>query len=142
MVYLFLIYFIAYGAPSIFAQVTHNVQCGPTDTSCECNINATACVFQLYIENVFTFTRYNSSGPYTLDQGEIVRINSEGDIVPYREKGISSEEFAKYTSYNGYCIKSDEVIIKKCQLCSDPITVDGRTYKTVLAVNKQFLDQH
>ena len=26
----------------------------------------------------------------------------------------------------------------KSQLCTDPITVDGRTYKLVIAVNKQF----
>ena len=37
-----------------------------------------------------------------------------------------------------YCDEESGVCLKKSQLCTEPITVDGRSLKTVLAVNKQF----
>lgn len=128
------------------SQATHNVQCGPIDTACECDAGATVCIFQFYVENVFTFTRYNSSRPYS--EGELVYIDESGNVVSHHQKGICLEtDFVKYTrfGYNGvpvqaYCIWNNDtqVCINKNDMCTDPITVDGRTFKTVLAVNKQF----
>ena len=132
---------------AVHSQVTHDVQCGPIDTACECDAGADVCRFQFYVENVYTFTRYNSSRPYAQGQGELFYINEEGELVSYRHEGVCLEgNFVKYTAYgyNGtvqtYCVPEAETIvcINKNELCTDPITVDGMTFKTVIAVNKQF----
>ena len=130
---------IACLAPSVPAQGTHNVECGPVDTACECDASAAVCVFQLYIERIFTFTKYNSTILYPNGQGEIFYIDEEGDIVSLRkmERCLEGDLIV-----NGgeYCINGTEelVCLSRSQLCSEPITVDGRTFKTVLAVNRQF----
>ena len=119
------------------------VQCGPVDTACECDDEATVCIFQLYIERVFTFTKYNYSVPYSHGQGEPYYINSMGEFVPYhnRSRRCMDGKFMKQTgsesSEDFYC-NEDNVCIAKNKLCSEPITVDGKTFKTVIAVNKQF----
>ena len=128
------------------AEVTHNVQCGPIDTVCQCRANATVCQFEFYVELVFTFTRYNLSRPST--EGEIFFINEEGEFVSSQKKGTCIDgDIVKYSrfGYNGvpfetYCIvtNTSEVCIDKGKLCTDPITVDSRTFKTVIAINKQF----
>jgi len=96
---------------------------------------------------VFTFTRYNLSRPST--EGEIFfNINEEGEFVSSQKKGTCIDgDNVKYSrfGYNGvpfetYCIvtNTSEVCIDKGKLCTDPITVDSRTFKTVIAINKQF----
>ena len=43
----------------------------------------------------------------------------------------------KQTESDLYC-NEENVCMEKSKLCTGPITVDGRTYKAVIAVNKQF----
>ena len=120
------------------ADFNHNVECGPTDTVCECDADATVCSFQFYVDYVFTFAKYNSSIPYALGQGELHYINSSGHLVSYRDIGeCMYGTFVKQTESNLYC-NEENVCIEKSKSCTDPITVDGKTYKMLIAVNKQF----
>ena len=133
-------------APTVEAQAIHEVQCGPIDSACECDAEASVCLFQFYVEEVLTFTRYNLSRPHT--EGELFYIDEAGNVLSYDQKGICVErDFVKYTrfGYNGvpveaYCIENNDtkVCTDKGKLCTDPLTVDGRTFKMILAVNKQF----
>ena len=91
------------------ADFKHNVECGPTDTVCECDADATVCSFQFYVEYVFTIERVENACMETLSK----------------------------TESNLYC-NEENVCIEKSKLCTDPITVDGKTYKMLIAVNKQF----
>ena len=123
-------------------EETHEVECGPVDTACECDAGASICKFQFYVEDVFTFTRYNTSIPHAQGQGQQGYIDEEGNFVSNRIRKCAEGKIMKRSSDSGdiYCIQTDdgEVCVDKSRLCTDPITVDGRTFKTVLAVNKQF----
>ena len=113
------------------------VDCGPVDTACECEPDATVCTFQLYVEHAFTFTKYNTSRPYAQGQGELFHIDENGAFSFTRERGICQDR--NFVKRDGlYCDEESGVCLKKSQLCTEPITVDGRSFKTVLAVNKQF----
>jgi FtsP/CotA-like multicopper oxidase with cupredoxin domain len=122
-------------------QVEDFVECEPVDTACECGADATVCIFQLYIERVFTFTKYNYSVPYSHGQGESYHINNMGQFVPLRNterciEGTFTKQTGSGSSDNLYC-NEENVCLPKSKLCSEPITVDGKTYKTVITVNKQ-----
>ena len=120
------------------AHFNHNVECGPTDAVCECDPDATVCSFQFYVEYVFTFAKYNSSIRYAQGQGELFYINNLGNFISYRGYGLCLDgNFVKRTGSDLYC-NEDNVCVKKEKLCTGPITVDSKTYKTVIAVNKQF----
>jgi hypothetical protein len=78
-------------------QVEDFVECEPVDTACECDADATICIFQLYIERVFTFTKYNYSLPYSHGQGESYYINNiHGHSVHVLKVG-----HGKYSKENG-----------------------------------------
>ena len=121
------------------AELNDFVECGPVDTACECDAEATVCSFQFYVEHIFTFSRYNSSVPYAHGQGEIYYIDEEGNFVSYRDQDACIDgDFIKQIGNGSYCNKETGVCIDKSRVCSDPITVDGKTFKAVIAVNKQF----
>ena len=116
----------------------HNVDCGPADQVCECDADATVCSFQFYVEYVLTFAKYNSSIRYAQGQGELYYINGTGDFVSYRGTGVCMDgNFVKQADSDLYC-NEENVCVEKSKLCTVPITVDSKTYKTVIAVNKQF----
>ena len=46
--------------PPLCFALDHEVSCGPTDRVCECDPGANVCIFQFYVEYVFTFAKYNS----------------------------------------------------------------------------------
>ena len=120
------------------AHFNHNVECGPPDQVCECDADATVCTFQFYIEYILTFAKYNSSIRYAQGQGQLHYINGTGDIVSYQKATKCMEgNFVKQAESELYCNEED-VCIEKSKLCTGPITVDSKTYKTVIAVNKQF----
>ena len=115
-----------------------NVECGPADTACECDAEATVCTFQFYVEHVFTFAKYNTSIPYAMGQGELYYIDDSRNFVSYRGKGKCMEgNFVKQSGSEMYC-NEENVCIERGKLCSEPITVDSTTCKMVIAVNKQF----
>ena len=93
-------------------QLTHDVLCGYLDTACECDREAEVCKFYLNLEQRQTFTRYKQGS----SQGRLYYINDDGDLVPLQEKGI--------------CAPSEN--------CTDPITTDGRAYRSVITINGQF----
>ena len=82
-----LILYVSIAIVTPFVQRKHNVECGPIDSACECDPNAAVCVFQLYVETVFTFTRYNLSRPYAQGQGELFFIDADGNTVSYHMLG-------------------------------------------------------
>ena len=116
------------------------VECGPLDTACECAVDATVCTFQLHVEYAFTLTRYNFSLPYLQGQGEHVYIDKTGNFVATNGRGKCNEgTFIKRagTSEDLYC-NENGVCVEKNKLCTEPITVDGKTLRIFIAVNKQF----
>ena len=119
------------------AHFTDTVECGPVDTACECDAEATVCSFQFYVEYVLTFTKYNTSIPFAQGPGQIHYINNEGNFVPLRGSKCMEGDFVEQVD-GSYCNEGTGVCLDKSILCTDPITIDGRTYKTVIAVNKQF----
>jgi FtsP/CotA-like multicopper oxidase with cupredoxin domain len=64
-----------------------------------------------------------------------------GEFVPLRNterciEGTFTKQTGSGSSDNFYCNEKN-MCLPKSKLCSEPITVDGKTYKTVIAVNKQ-----
>jgi hypothetical protein len=116
----------------ISAHFNDNVECGPLDTACECDPEATVCSFQFYVEYVYTFARYNSSRPYAQGQGELYYIDGEGNFIQTRMRGICMDgDFVKRTDNDDmYCNDETGVCIERSQICTDLLTVDGRTFKT------------
>ena len=75
------------------ADFNHNVECGPTDTFCECDADATSS---------FMWSMFSP--------------------LP------SMTAASRTPESNLYC-NEENVCIEKSKLCTDPITVDGKTYK-------------
>ena len=122
------------------AHINDNVECGPVDTACECDAEADVCTFQFYVENVYTFAKYNFSVPYSHGQGERYIIGDTGDLESLQGRGrCKAGNFVKQngSSEDLYCNEENECV-EKGKLCSEPITVDGSVFKMVIAVNKQF----
>ena len=113
----------------------HIVDCADQQESCSCNKTATACQFRLDIEELQTFTSY--------------RINSNGDIV---SRGTPGDSY--YITRNGYTASipsssesipergpcwSDSLLASYKDFedmnCSLPMFVDGRSYRSFIAVN-------
>ena len=64
-----------------------------------------------------------------------------GEFVPLRNterciEGTFTKQTGSGSPDNLYC-NEKHMCLPKSKLCSEPITVDGKTYKTVIAVNKQ-----
>ena len=120
MIFFQLIVFVAFAQQLVSCAHSNDfVDCGPVDTACECDAEATVCTFQFYVEYVFTFAQVQQQHP--LCQGS----RRTGNFVQ--------------TSLGGsdvYC-NEDNVCVDNSKLYSDVITVDGKTFKTVIAVNKQ-----
>ena len=120
------------------AQYNHKVECGPVDAVCECDPDATVCSFEFYVEYVFTFAKYNTSIRYSQGQGELFYINDTGNFISFRgQEKCMDGNFVKQSGSDLYC-NEENVCMEKSKLCTGPITVDGKTYKTVIAINKQF----
>ena len=49
---------VAMAVIAFSADLNDFVECGHVDSSCKCDAEATVCIFQLYVEYVFTFTMY------------------------------------------------------------------------------------
>ena len=120
----------------------HRVPCGTQQKVCQCRETADECEFTLLIEEIHTFVAYEldtSNEDYvptqddqqnTLtreEEGTPFYINSTGYLVP------------SFTHIDGDgdldCITFDEDF--KTVKCSIPLTVDGKTYQPVVAVNGQ-----
>ena len=139
MSFYFLLVFAGLAVQLVFcAQFNHNVECGPVDAVCQCDPDATVCTFELYVEYVLTFAKYNSSIRYAQGQGELFYIDDTGNFISYQGQGKCIDgNFVKQSGSDLYC-NEENVCMEKSKLCTGPITVDGKTYKMVIAVNKQF----
>ena len=103
--------------------------CGYQERVCECDITANECYFQLEIEELQTFTSYNL---VPSENGGLVRgrdaassyfINLSGELVP---SDLPDENPSQ-------CIIYEENFL--ANNCSEPMTVDSRTYNTFVGVN-------
>ena len=120
------------------ADFNHKVECGPADVACECDADATVCIFEFYVEYVLTFAKYNNSIRYSQGQGELFYIDDTGNFISYRGLGKCKDgNFVKQTESELYC-NDEDFCVDRSKLCAGPITVDSKTYKPVIAVNKQF----
>jgi FtsP/CotA-like multicopper oxidase with cupredoxin domain len=137
---LYLFVFAGVAAPLVASDhINDNVECGPLDTACECDPEATVCSFQFYVEYINTFARYNFSRPYATGQGELYYIDDGGSFVQARARGRCMDgDFVKRPDNDMYCNDETGVCIDKSQLCTEPVTVDSKTFKMIIAVNKQF----
>ena len=94
--------------------VVHKVHCGIDTPACKCDATADVCEFSLEISYLYTFTGYTiNDHNVRQDDGTIYNIEN-GELVP---------------------VASDDCKNKKC---TKACTVDGRTYRPVIAVNSQF----
>ena len=84
---------------------------------CECNKDV--CYFKLVIEHLQTFTAYEKDAPIGT-RGRVYYIDSNGDLSPARRVQLNST-------------RACDVL----ESCTQPNTVDGSTYRSFIAVNKQ-----
>lgn len=140
-----IIFLVGYVLQSSLISTTEiiidEVDCGPADQACQCNPSATACHFQLYVDLVPTFTRFNTSLFHF--QGERMYIDEKtGKFTLYAGgPGICYDgDFVRYNS-STFCVWSG-TRIEKCidedKVCTGPITVDSKTFRMVYAINTQF----
>ena len=84
---------------------------------CECDKDV--CYFRLVIEHLQTFTAYEEKAPQGT-RGRIFYIEDDGGLSP--------------------TIENDEKIPRACdktETCTEPNTVDGSTYRSLISVNKR-----
>lgn len=109
-------------------EIEDTPKCGYGVPVCECNENATTCIFNLEIEEIMSFSSYkkfeinSTEGLYIRGaQGVLYSINNEtGEPQPH--PAYSSRDCAKKEN-------TDQ--------CSSPQFVDGKTYRMIIAVNGQ-----
>ena len=80
---------------------------------CECD--ADICYFKLVIEHLQTFTAYENSAARGT-QGRVYYFNSNGSLEPATKNGMACENLSQ---------------------CTKVHTVDGSTYRSFIAINKQ-----
>ena len=127
---MWLIYLLAAAALlTVTTADTDQPGCGYQERVCECDVTATKCYFQLEIEELQTFTSYNL-------------VPSEyGGLVRGRDAATSY-----FIDVNGTLVPSDRPEEDKAQCiiygenflennCSEPMTVDSRTYNIFIGVN-------
>ena len=113
----------------VTATETDQPGCGYQQRVCECDVTANECYFQLEIEELQTFTSYNL---VPSENGGLVRgrdaassyfINLRGELVP---SDLPDENPTR-------CIIYGENF--RDYNCTEPMTVDSRTYNTFIGVN-------
>lgn len=123
----------------------HRVPCGTQQKVCQCRETADECEFTLLVEEIHTFVAYEletndnqnqgyvptqdrqQKSPTREEEGTPFYINSTGYLVPsFIDRGDDG---------GSDCITLNEDF--KGVKCSIPLTVDGQTYRPVLAVNGQ-----
>ena len=117
-------------SPPVHAQKIdrHIVPCGIQQRACTCRTDADECEFTLVVSELQTFTSYSfdetsdpNGPPFTLEAGSPYYINSMGNIR-------SSLEDPEAT-----CLTDTEDFSGIG--CTVPQTVDGKTYRSYLAIN-------
>ena len=112
-----LFYWLITTSPNLVSAqgpVVDKVHCGIDTPACKCRPKADVCEFSLEISYLYTFTGYTiNDHNVRQDVGTIYNIEN-GEFVP-----VTSD----------YC---------KNKKCTKACTVDGRTYRPVIAVNSQF----
>lgn len=129
--------------PSLLAAAEidrHVVTCGPQQGACMCREDADECEFTLHVEELQSFIAYELEGngdpSFTtidgadnalirLEEGRPFYINSTGSIVPSFVKADSDGD--------SDCITYNEDF--EGAKCTIPFTLDGRSYRPVIAVN-------
>ena len=113
----------------VTATETTHPGCGYQERVCECSSIANECYFQLEIEELQTFTSYNL---VPSENGGLVRgrdaassyfINDNGELVPSDRPEPNPAQ----------CIIYGEKFL--ANNCTEPMTVDSRTYNTFIGVN-------
>ena len=94
------------------------VQCDYGQTTCMCDASVDVCEFEFIIEPFQTFTKYKLAPDRQMrgTQGEVFYINN-GSLLSVRNRNL--------------CLNGTD------PSCTDAITVDSSTYRSVIAVNGQ-----
>ena len=95
-------------------QTIDDVSCGIGASACTCSEFADVCQFSMEISSIYTFARYTINDNNVRQSGGKIYIIDNGTIVPWRS--------------NSPCQGN----------CTEALTVDGKTFRTVIAVNSQF----
>ena len=98
-----------------------HVPCTYDQANCRCDRNADVCIFNLQIEALQTFTRYD------VEQSTMER-SGVGHVWYFSEDG----ELKPHPSGTTVC-----TLPLANNSCTQPITVDGATFRSVIAVNGQ-----
>ena len=100
------------------------VDCGYGKPSCECKRYADECEFDLEVDEIRTFTSYQK-----LSSGEGLETRDVQGVVFYL--GDDGNPYAANTARPSPCLTFGNTN------CTDPLFVDGKTYRLALAVNGQ-----
>ena len=114
---------------------THIVDCRDQQEACTCRESATACQFQLDIEELQTFTSYKMNV-----DGELVSRGTPGDTYYITPNGYTASVPSSSAMipergpcWNGTALGSDADFLNMG--CSIPMMVDGRSYRQYISVN-------
>ena len=102
----------------------HNVTCNFKTSYCRCSETADVCDFDLEVNNLHTFTRYE------IMQENEQRFQVGGDIRYFDDKG---ELKSHPSSFPTRCVDLPE----NDTSCTSAFTVDGATYRDIITVNGQ-----
>ena len=103
---------------SSFQVQAVRVQCDYGQTTCMCDASVDVCEFEFIIESFQTFIKYKLASGRQMrgTQGEVFYINN-GSLLSVRNRNL--------------CLNGTD------PSCTDAITVDSSTYRSVIAVNGQ-----
>ena len=110
------------------SSLTDTPQCGYGVPVCECVSGATACIFNLEIDEIMTFTSYKK---FEIGDRQGLFIRGAQGVIYIIDK--ESGEARPHQSYSG----RDCAMESNKDQCSDPQFVDGKTYRMAIAVNGQ-----
>ncbi len=101
--------------------------CGYGIPVCECEADATQCIFNMEIDEIMTFTSYQKLG-VGLSEGLAVRA-AQGVLYNIDERSGSAGPHPIHSGRQ--CAELDK------EKCTDPQYVDGKTYRMAVGVNGQ-----
>ena len=103
--------------------------CGYQERVCQCDVTAKECYFQLEIEELETFTSYKL---VPSENGGLVRgrVAAQSYFINYNGRLVPTDRPRRDPAR---CILYREKFLENN--CSEPMTVDSRTYNTFIGVN-------
>ncbi len=104
------------------------VPCNDQDKVCDCGDDSTLCEFTLDVEDIQTFTSYE------IRNGQIQTVKFPGSTFYLDDDASYRSSLPGSTAPCGGLDGPDESMFREAG-CSEPLTVDGKTFRFVQAVN-------